>query len=174
MNQTISASMQQSLFAAQPSEEIDLDALDAVIPGFSHLGKIFDQMEIAEDEISAAKLRNPNHADALQSSFMPLRWMLDSPVRNEVFRSHARELLQRVVDGAPLAPATKAELMMVLANTSVNAPMNSRGAALYHALFRAVFPERVNELIGEPEPEPWEGANDELISELRRKHQFPR
>src|SRR5258708_3531856 len=80
----------------------------------------FDCMKVAEEEIESAKLRFPLEVERADKAFKILcpppcmRGLSDL-----VYRSHARELIERVVLGGDTRLATRAEQMAVLAQASV-------------------------------------------------------
>ncbi|WP_067903735.1 hypothetical protein [Nocardia vaccinii] len=53
-----------------------------------------------------------------------------------VYRSHARELLERVAAGADTRPGTAAEVAAAMMATSLAAPLNSTGVGLYLRMWR--------------------------------------
>lgn len=136
------------------------------------IDRTFDRMGIAEEEISAGKARHPRRAKRIDAVFRKL--MPTQPLReksDDVYRAHARELVERAALGEDLVPPTSAELLCVVLDASLKAPLDSTGLAAAERLFRAVFPERYESVVEEPTPEPWKGAVDELLDGLRRR--FP-
>lgn len=144
------------------------------------LGSLFETMEWAEDEIKRASRRHRGHADALYHSFKLLmpRTELGSAMTTEfVYRSHAAELLERVVAGQNTRPPTAAELCAVLSETSQQVPMHDAAAGLYFRTWMMAFPkhpltaenadQRVHyeELFG--------SRIDELLNDMRRKFADP-
>lgn len=57
----------------------------------------------------------------------------------QMYASHVAELLDRIVRDADLTLPTAAELLLVCSSASLRAPLNGSGAALYAAVFGAVF-----------------------------------
>ncbi|MEE8296743.1 MAG: hypothetical protein V3R26_02820, partial [Hyphomicrobium sp.] len=109
------------------------------------LGHVFECMEIAEGEISAAKRRTriDDQREAIHGSF---RYLLPTePLRDkhlDLYRAHVRELIERVRLGEPVDPGTKAEVVAVLADLSLEHPLDPTAALLYARLFAELFPHR--------------------------------
>jgi hypothetical protein len=104
---------------------------------------IFDSMSWAEEEIEKARARHPRHADRIYHSFMLLtpNLSLEAMSTEFVYRSHCRELLDRVADGTDTRPATAAEICCLMCTTSQAAPLTSAAAGLYMRMWRAAhFP----------------------------------
>ncbi len=133
----------------------------------------FDQMAIAEQEMHAYTVQFPKRGDAVDQSFVQLRWTLGTIAPEAVYTAHVRELLMRVVEGKSLQPGTKAEVLMLLSESSLIAPLDARSAALYVELFEDFYPDAI-----EQRPltihEPWAGSSSELLDELRRKAKMDR
>src|SRR5437016_3464821 len=94
-----------------PEETAILGSILAETTDF--LAGLFDRMDWAEDEISKAQQRHPECADVLYHAF---RLLTPSPIPQQaspaefVYRSHCRELLERVASGQDTRPATDAEI----------------------------------------------------------------
>lgn len=99
---------------------------------------------------------------------MAMRWQLNCQATERVFRAHVDELLDRVVRGESLEEGTMAEVLMTLSDFSVREPMSSQPAALFDEVFNAIW--REESPIGKSNlHEPWDGANAQLLAELRMK-----
>jgi hypothetical protein len=98
--------------------------------------------EWAEDEIDKATHRHPEQADALYHAFSLIRPRHIGPgmTREFVYRSHAGELLERIAAGTDTRAATAAELCLVCAKVSQQAPLHGAAAGLYFRLWQAAFP----------------------------------
>jgi hypothetical protein len=139
----------------------------------SALESVFHLIEIAEEMIKEYVKRYPSHASRLNQAFMALQWHLESPVRDELYRAHSMELLQRVVDGKGLEEGTRAEVLIALSGGSVRGPLVPQYAALFEKLFLEIFGP---DALPGSEPllhEPWQGASEELLNELRRRIRVP-
>ena len=136
----------------------------------------FKHMKIAEEEIEAAKQRYPNKAAQLHNSFK----LLCPPetfasFTSELYRAHAKELLQRIARGKDLSLATRAELCIALSEASFLAPLRNDFYCFYSQCFRAVFPKKYGEIFkGWPSRPSFKGALKELKHKLQRKFQSKR
>lgn len=111
---------------------------------FTVLAKAFGHMDWAEEEIEAARARHPRHADRLWHSFSLLvpQAGLERMASEFVYRSHCRELLDRVAAGEDTRPGTAAEVCCAMRNTSLLAPFTSAAAGLYMRMWQAArFPD---------------------------------
>lgn len=129
----------------------------------------FALVDVAEEEIANAKRLRPDRSRELDATFMklcPPKAMLGKT--GQLYRSHVRELLHRVLNGRSLEKreATRAEVLTAMLDASLSAPPNSRACALIDELFFKVFHHHVN---GQPVKEPWQNSNAELFAELSRK-----
>ena len=135
---------------------------------------IFALMELADEELDAAKKRHPLAEFAIQKSFPLLQPAVElfAGKHAEVYRAHCRELLDRVADGASekeLRRGTRAEVLCVLTDWSLSHPPGPQGAALLSTLFAEVFPDRVDPDDANLLREPWAGASQELLEALQRQ-----
>lgn len=134
----------------------------------------FHLIEIAEQTIKRFVNRYPSHASMLNQAFLALQWHLRKPVRDELYRAHVQELLQRVVEHKRLDEGTRAEALVAISDTSLRAPLAYQFAAVAEKLFLEIFGP---DAIGGPEqpmyPEPWPEALEESLNELRRKIRVP-
>lgn len=109
------------------------------------LGGVVERMEWAEEEIENARVRHPQAADQLYHAFQLLQpnSALDRAMSTEfVYRSHCRELLDRVAAGADTQPGTAAEVCSALCAVSLASPLRSSAAGLYMRMWQtAGFPE---------------------------------
>lgn len=138
------------------------------------LRNLFDCMEIAEEEIAAAKAIAPDGVTEkrIDDAF---RYLSPSDLLQnktlELYRAHAHEIIARVAAGEDLRPGTEAEVLAALCESSLAAPLNSIAALLYARLFRSVFPE-LKELHFEAAyagTSYYEMQADELLARTRRK-----
>jgi hypothetical protein len=103
--------------------------------------RIFDTMEWGEDEVARAMKDHPEYADRLYHSFSiltPSNHLLQVELP---YRSHCRELLERVMTGLPLATATAAEMASVMSELSYRAPLTTEAMTVYMRVFRRAFPK---------------------------------
>lgn len=61
-----------------------------------------------------------------------------------LYRPHVAELLRRIVEGGDLRDPTAAEMLGLVAESTLAAPPTSQAAALYFRLFRELFPEKTD------------------------------
>lgn len=93
-------------------------------------------MEIAEQLIEDMEKEHPDDADLIWHSFSLLRPTHDLMHKNELlYRSHCREILQRVIDGEDTRPGTAAECCIACCETSLQAPLNVAGVGVYMRLW---------------------------------------
>jgi hypothetical protein len=105
------------------------------------LDSTLDQCAWADEEIEAAQLRHDERdRGPLWRSFSLLRPTHDRPWPELVYRTHCRELLDRVATGADTRPATDAEKLAVLSAASQAAPLNGGAETLYLRLGTRHFP----------------------------------
>jgi hypothetical protein len=155
----------------QPAASLEMEqAFGSLMDGevLSVFTRSFAQMEIAEEEIQRFQERHPERAAAIQKTFLPLRWMLNEPAPEPVFRHHVQELLQRVVDDVSLSPGTRAEALIAFHVTSLKAPLTSEAMIVAIDLFRQIYGD-LPSVTDHGLKEPWPGAGDELLAGLYRK-----
>jgi hypothetical protein len=92
-----------------------------------------------------------------------------------VYSWHAWELLDRVVKKQEVKLATKAEIMMHLANASIKVKPRAKYAMAYHRLFRELFPSEYPKLFGTREvpKEEWPNQYLEVMSEMQHTFRVP-
>jgi hypothetical protein len=113
----------------------------------SELAGPFNRIDWAEDEIAQAQQRHPASTDKLHHAFALLTV---SPVLQRehlaefVFRSHYREILERVAGGQDTRPATAAEIACACSHASMIAPLNTAATGLYMRMWNRAFPGQPN------------------------------
>ncbi|MFI2478772.1 hypothetical protein [Nocardia xishanensis] len=101
----------------------------------------FAQIELAEAEIERAQARYPVKRNALYHSFSLLKPTHERMAQLFVYRSHCRELLDRVAAGECTKPGTAAEVAIAMLVTSRRVPLNTSGFGLYARMWAtAGFP----------------------------------
>lgn len=96
---------------------------------------------VAEEEIRAAQKRHPDRRDQAYHSFGLLVPTHDRMATEFVYRSHARELLERVAASEDTRLGTAAEACCTLADVARATPFRSSAAGLYMRMWRlAGFP----------------------------------
>ncbi|GGM76678.1 hypothetical protein GCM10012275_54260 [Longimycelium tulufanense] len=96
----------------------------------------------AEDEISQAMNRHPDHADTLFHSFLLLTPTHTLMGTEFVFRSHCRELLERVAAGEDTRSGTAAEVCCACHDISLVTPLSSPATGLYFRMWSHAFPDQ--------------------------------
>ena len=107
------------------------------------LAGTFDLMDWAEDEIEQAQNRHPECADSLYHAFRlltPSAILQKTSPGEFVYRSHCRELLERVADGQDTRPATDAEIACMCSEASLVTPLNTAATGLYMRIWARAFP----------------------------------
>ena len=124
-----------------------LETIKAICPDdefWNCIGRSFDLMEIAEDEITKAQRQYPEAKDAIWRSFRLLvpGYLSDYP--EALYRTHCQEILKRVAHGVDTRPGTKAEILVGLSQWSLEHKPDTVTAALMGKLFAEIFPERAD------------------------------
>lgn len=137
----------------------------------SLLSGAFEKIGWAEDEIRAAQRRHPHARDLLFHSFALLCQTHELMSKERVFRSHCRELLDRVAAGGDTRPGTTAEVIVSLSEASHLAPLTGTATGLYGRLWGQAFPGLANpwDEIGEHYEALRGPAISDLDAEARRK-----
>jgi hypothetical protein len=144
------------------------DLLALMGPVGGSIGRIFDLMEVAEEELKRA-----GQPKGMFMALLPPESMRD--LIPDVYRSHCRELLARHKAGKSLEDPTRAELLCAVADVSLKAPLNATGAAAYMRLAKEVLRDERGRSLIPPDlledlpREPYKGAVDELLSGLHRR-----
>jgi len=144
--------------------------LDAMAPILGeNIASLFRLMGIAEEEIAEAIKRHPLEAIQINRAFSVLcpRMNLFAHKTQELYRHHAREILERVRSGEDTRPGTKAEVLAALAESSFASVLNESAHVLADRLMADIFPE-----YQQPEgwaPQEWmDGAADDALKAARR------
>ncbi|MCP4201832.1 MAG: hypothetical protein GY769_07860 [bacterium] len=134
---------------------------------------------MAEAEIALAQEENPLLAPVLKESFLALTPTTYLRGREDrLYPAHCKEILRRVVEGEDLREPTRAEMIGLVAETSLVAVPTRVGCALYFRLFRELFPERedlfsevdgVAPSVTRGEMGHYTGDVDDLERDMRRK-----
>jgi len=127
----------------------------------------FRRIEIAEEEIDAAKRRFPLASDKLHAAFSLL---CPTPPLNgfpeKLFREHCRELLERVANGANVKSGTAAEVLAVLSRASLVSPLTRPASITYDCLFGKLFPDEWNQIANQSGPPIRDAYDEEQAAEL--------
>ncbi len=106
------------------------------------LAGLFEQMDWAEDEIEQAMRRSSSDSDTLCHCFILLTPTHELMGQEWVYRSHCREILNRVINGQDTRSGTAAELCCNLCDASQAAPMTTSGTGLYFRMWSQAFPSK--------------------------------
>ncbi|MFF0496432.1 hypothetical protein ACFYU5_08520 [Nocardia aobensis] len=107
----------------------------------SDLEPVLEQIDWAEDEIARAQRRHPRHRNTLYHSFALLMPTHERMRQEFVYRSHCRELLDRVAVGLSPVSGTAAEVALAVMQASQKAPLNTAAFGLYVRMWiQAGFP----------------------------------
>ncbi len=132
---------------------------------------LFERMELAENEITAAIERDPEHAEAYDAAFK-LLVPTDTLISDSLYQRHCHELLSRVAEGQDTRPGTDAEILGAFSQATHAAPPNTTLSLAYARLFRRLFPEHAetaDSLAHSVGRERYEGDVDDLIAWSRKK-----
>jgi hypothetical protein len=141
---------------------------------YNHLTRICDYIEIAEQEIENTITSNPAKAGQINAAFRCLTWLLPDMPNDAVYRSHARELLGRVLADENLSPGTWAEMLVTLSSASLAAPLTHQAVtAMGAAMVKVLGATSVKKALGTHAAALMknlrEDASAELLSGLRQK-----
>lgn len=155
-----------------PTTVTELSALlDQTVTGIKAL---MAPIEWAEEEIERASRRHPAQADALFHAFpllIPTSHLMSTMF---VFRSHAREILARVVAGEDTRPGTAAEVCCLCCDSSLVAPLTSAAVGLYARMWAKAFPQQPQMTTAIEHYEALHGsAIDDLEATTRRQLSVP-
>lgn len=128
------------------------------------------QIEWAADEITAAQARHPELADVLHHSFDLIKPTQDLMAREDLYRAHVRELLERLAVGESTKSGTSVEVLGSLVHASLVTPLNAGAFALYRRMWRRIGLPEI-EAIAESDDhyEAISGAHaDQLEADARR------
>jgi len=130
---------------------------------FAHtIGRLFELMEFAEDEIDRAKRRHPKWEEALDKTFRALQpGTLGRQVSEEQYRRHCRELLDRVPARTPLDAPTRIELLLLFSKYTAEHMPHRVAQAAYAELFREEYPDRHAEI--------WDGDHAPTFDEYEKQ-----
>jgi hypothetical protein len=106
-----------------------------------HLGTAFEQMEWAEQEITAAQQRHPTQADLLFHAFSLLATRHASMATEFIYRGYCRELLERVAADHDTRPGANVDVLLVCAEMSEQVPLNTTATGLYFRTWHRAFPD---------------------------------
>ncbi|MCE7010478.1 hypothetical protein LWC34_47905 [Kibdelosporangium philippinense] len=124
----------------------------------------------AAHENRQAMERHPTERDVRYHSFPLLQATHNLMATEFVYRSHCREILERLANSADTRPGTAAEVCCMCCQISLRTPLRSEAAGQYLRLrmWTAAFPEQP--MFVEPSEHHLGGSTiDELEATVRRK-----
>lgn len=141
----------------------------------------FTLMTIAEEEIRKGKLKYPKRKKSIQNSFLCLRPRIDfSSFAVELYRNHCQELIKRMAKRDNKKKykdpryntkfGTRAEVLLLLYQWSLQTPLTSVYGYLYSKLFKKIF-RNYKEKIGEIDigKEDIPGEAKEIYMKLKKR-----
>jgi len=131
----------------------------------------FRAMKTAEVEIARFKTRHPDHGEDLDRAFLCLQPPVSFWSKSDaLYRAHCRELLGRVVRGEDLRTGTSAEVLVAILEVATRTPIRPDFVLAADRVFEDVYGETAKKVIGPVKGvESYEGAVDEIVSDLRRR-----
>lgn len=157
-------------------------SIEMILPELPLIEAVFETMVWAEDEIEKAQARHgeprPRTGERgtgpIWNSFSLLKVGGNEKLLSEpLYRAHCREILNRVANGADTRPGTDAEMIIVIHEASLVAPITSGAACLYFRLVARSVPELARARAPEIDLAAYEKVHgrvaDDYEAELRRK-----
>lgn len=122
--------------------ENGIQSVNAILTEITDLfGAMFDRMEWADDEIAKAQARHPESANKLYHAFKLLNTAHELMGNEMVYRSHCREILDRVTKGQDTRPGTAAEICVMMSQITQRTPVSTAATGLYMRAWKlAGFP----------------------------------
>ena len=146
--------------------------------GLDALVGVFAELEAAEEVIVAAQTKYPDKEKELSDLFLALLPpKIFAGKRPRLYNAHCKELVERVANGVGdskgIALATKAEVVALLSELSLAAPLKHDYVVLYETLFTEIFGDKVADKIFDYGimRESYKGACDELLNKIRSKYE---
>jgi hypothetical protein len=138
----------------------------------SRVTRVFDYMQIAEEEIQSAMERHEDAVLELNGSFMDLYpGPLLLGLAESVYRAHCRQILESIAAGTGRPLATWAEMCAVLSDLGLNTRLGRIADIAYHIAFSRVCPDEYKSIGNEDFPwsEYEQGEAEKLLGELAIK-----
>jgi hypothetical protein len=127
------------------------------------IGRTFDLMQIAEEEILAAGGRR---GTPLWGTFMLMQPGVLVRYGDALYRSHCRELLARAATEKDTRPGTDAELCACFCKISLATPFQRDYALAYEEAFSRVMGTPLERVEREYS---YTSAGDEIVADMRRR-----
>lgn len=103
------------------------------------VARVFDFMGIAEEELARLGVKRKGDLAAL----FPGEFL---HYDEELYRHHARELVERMRRDQRTSLGTRAEVLLTMMKASLVSPLTRAGQAVYEHLFAELFPEHAKRL----------------------------
>jgi hypothetical protein len=155
----------------QRQQELSTGMMLTMLGRNSHLVvSTFRTMAVAEEELANAKAAKPACATVIDRVF-GIGYRTDPLIRKgeSVYRIHFKELIERVLKNEDTRPATKAEVLCALLDTSLAAPLRRDPQALAEALWRELFPRQPMSKRRDQTRPTYKGSVVELFEQMQRK-----
>jgi len=156
------------------------DVLKSILPDQAQFGKLFDMMEVAEDEIDKAMRRHPDRAGHIFNAFKlfgnEAAHFYDFDLR--LWRAHVVEILERVAKPKTTKLerelGTNAQACLVFYHCSMKTPLTSDATYAYYQVGTGIMGQYFGKCFDSiPDldrvHESYPGAVQELIDEARLK-----
>ncbi len=126
----------------------------------------FECMDLAEEVITASGCTYAQNKSAfgVMCPTPPLRGK-----SHDVYRAHARELVERIIAGKDTRPGTRCEVLCCLLATALKAPLNQSGGALAEHLFAELFPRHQVSKASTRRQEFYKGQIAEDLADARKR-----
>ena len=150
-----------------------IEAIKGIDPSgasfWSNISGLFDQMEVAEDEIAKAQNRHPDAKEKLWNAFRLMQPGVLLGFPDELYRAHCRELLERIYQDLDTRPGTQAECLVAFSEMSLVAPLRHDAELAMKHLFVSLFPNQAAQWDVVPTYETYQGATNEILAQVRSK-----
>lgn len=140
---------------------------DVGAPMPTEYGVVFSLMSVAESVLEEHGLETARCDDGTSMFMVIAPTPLVVNKTEQLYRWHAKELCERFKAGAPLKPATNAEVVAALMGAALKAPLNYEAMAVLKFCVEGSFLESV--LADIPLREKWDGQVDETLAAMRSK-----
>lgn len=128
----------------------------------------FNRMDLAAAVLNERKMVwKGRNGKSLFLRMTPTASLMESP-GEKILRLHFNEICDRYASGESFVPATNAELICMLHQTSLVAPLKSEALAVLKYLIQGTFLEPV--MADLHAPEFWPGQTTETIAQLRHRY----
>lgn len=157
------------------------EVIKKYLPDLALFDDVFERITWAEEEISKAMARHGEQpppegkrgTGPIWNAFRLLRSTHQRLGAERLYRAHCHELLDRVAKGEDTRPATDAEIIVILQEAALAAPLNEGAVCLFFRLALRSIPEMARALGSEIDMTAYESIHgrkaDEYEVETRYK-----